>query len=158
MNDKIINYFKSIGIDTNYSDNDGVSIYEFDIDFNFLKANAELIILSDEGVLNLNIGIDDVFVLSEEIMVSINDFNKSSRLYKAYYSDIEECIIISASSYFINDIVTTVIERLLNELINIDVEYLNTLYQQVEQSLKDSTDFDDEDLEYLKEFIDIDKF
>ncbi len=123
---RILNYFDSIGVDETTTLEDDGFVTTFVIDYDGFQ--SEVVLTTDE----YNIRLELIFSLvnySDELLMELNEFNRYSKYYKAYYSFANETVVISTTQMFQNSKFEEILEKSLNSLVNLDSNYIEKIYR-----------------------------
>ena len=123
---RIENYFDSIGVDENTTFEENTFVTTFIIDYDGFQ--SEIVMTTDEFNLRLELFFSLV-TFSDELLKELNEFNRYSKYFKAYYSMANEMVVISTTQMFQNSKFEEILERSLNSLVNLDSEYIENLYR-----------------------------
>ena len=123
---RIENYFDSIGVDENTTFEENTFVTTFIIDYDGFQ--SEIVMTTDEFNLRLELFFSLVS-FSDELLKELNEFNRYSKYFKAYYSMANEMVVISTTQMFQNSKFEEILERSLNSLVNLDSEYIENLYR-----------------------------
>ena len=123
---RIENYFDSIGVDENTTFEENTFVTTFIIDYDGFQ--SEIVMTTDEFNLRLELFFSLVS-FSDELLKELNEFNRYSKYFKAYYSMANEMVVISTTQMFQNSKFEEILEKSLNSLVNLDSEYIENLFR-----------------------------
>ncbi|MBQ9900419.1 MAG: hypothetical protein IJM36_04770 [Acholeplasmatales bacterium] len=123
---RIENYFDSIGVDEETTFEDGTFVTTFIIDYDGFQ--SEVVLTVDEFNIRLELFFSSVDY-SDALLKDLNEFNRYSKYYKAYYSFSNEMVVLSTTQMFQNSKFEEILEKSLNSLVNLDSEYIENLFR-----------------------------
>ena len=123
---RIENYFDSLGVDESTTKEDEGFVTTFIIDYDGFQ--SEIVLTTDDFNIRLDLFFSEVSC-TNNLLKSLNEFNRYSKYFKAYYSYANEAVIISTTQMYQNNKFEEILEKSLNSLVNLDSDYIENLYR-----------------------------